>query len=508
MFPTDTNLETQFTFETESTPIDENSPFQILLLGNWSGSAAKAELSARKPFEIDRDNFEDVLRRLKTSIHLDLFNDTENSVALNFNELDDFHPDNLFSLCPIFDELRDVRRRLLNKNTFEAAAREVRSLFKQSEISDLSVEPASSVSGISPAADSKDLLDQILFQSDDLPAASKPRAPATELQKLVGHAIEPFLVKPDENEQTKLLNVIDTAITRLMTKILSSPDFKNLESAWRGLYFLVRSIETDSNLKIFICDVTKEELSHNLQSANDLADSYLHRLLFSTVGYDLHSSPWSLLAGDYTFENNLDDIALLIRLTQLAATAKSPFISYIKPQSLGITLSSDYDDKNVSLDETAEKLWATIRSLPESEYVGLAAPRYLARLPYGADTNPIDSFNFEEFNSQSEDFEYLWSNPCFICAILIAQSFQTDGWNMENIYVNELDGFPVHIYQADDETKTQNAVEFIPNAGKIQNLLDSGLIPLFSLINSDKIKAFRFQSISFPQKPLKGKWSE
>jgi len=509
MFPTDTDLKTQFTFETESTPVDENSPFQILLLGDWSSGAVKADLFERKPIEIDRDNFEEVMRRLKVSVELDLFDDKNNLTTLSFNEIEDFHPDNLFNFCSVFDDLRHLRRSLLDKNTFEVAAREVRSLFDQSEIAALTEESAPSISNMSPVSDSKDLLNQILFQSGETSStSSQPRPHSDELQKLVGHAIKPFLVNTDENEQTKLLGIIDEAISRLMTNILSSSDFKDLESAWRGLYFLVRQIETDSELKIFIYDLTKNELSHNLQSTNDLTDSFLYRVLFSTVDYDLNSSSWSLLAGNYTFDSNVDDIALLIRLAQLSASAKAPFVSSIRPESLGVSLSSDSDhNKNVSFDITAEKLWATIRSLPESEYLGLATPRYLTRLPYGGDTNPIETFNFEEFDPHSEDFDYLWSNPCFICVILIAQSFQKHGWNMENIYVNELDGFPVHIYQDNGETKTKNSVEFMPTSNKYQNLLDLGLIPLFSLVNSDKIKAFRFQSISSPSKPLKGKWN-
>ncbi|MDQ3129500.1 MAG: type VI secretion system contractile sheath large subunit [Acidobacteriota bacterium] len=508
MFPTDSDLKTQFTFETESTPIDESSPFQILLFGNWSGRAVKADLSERKPIEIDRDNFEDVMRRLKVSVELNLFDDKSNFTTLSFNEIEDFHPDNLFSSCSMFDDLRHLRRRLLDNNTFESAAREVRSLFDQSETKALTEKSVPSISNLSPVSDSKGLLDQILFQSDETSSTSfQPRPHSDELQKLVGHAIKPFLVNTDENEQTKLLRIIDEAISRLMTKILSSSDFKDLESAWRGLYLLVRQIETESDLKIFIYDLTKNELSHNLQSNNDLTESFLYRLLFSTVDFDLNSSTWSLLAGNYTFDSNVDDIALLIRLSQLSASAKAPFISSIRPESLGVSLSSDSEHNNVSFDTTAEKLWTTIRSLPESEYIGLATPRYLARLPYGGDTNPVETFNFEEFDLQSEDFDYLWSNPCFICVILIAQSFQRYGWNMENIYVNELDGFPVHIYQNNGETKTKNSVEFMPTSNKYQKLLDLGLIPLFSQVNSDKIKAFRFQSISSPSKPLKGKWN-
>ena len=510
MFPTNTDFETQFTFETEANPIADNSPFQILLLGDWSGGGAKPDLLLRRPIEIDRDNFEDVMNRLKVNVELDLVGDKTSLITLNFNEIEDFHPDKIFNSISHFNDLRELRRRLLDKNSFEDAAREVRSLFNQTQGNDLSKEVSHSVSNISPESDSKDLLDQILSQSNEIPSTFSPRTHSDEIQDLVEHTIKPFLVRTDENEQAKLLNVIDESTSELMRKILSHSDFQNLESAWLGLYFLVRQIETSTELKIYIFDVTKHEISHNLQSVSSLADSFLYRTLFSEARDDLNSSPWSLLAGNYSFDCNIDDIALLMRLTKLSAFAKAPFISYIFPETSGFSSSTeliDSDTKNLSFDTNAQKLWTTIRSLPESEYLGLATPRYLARLPYGFDTVPIDSFNFEEFDLRTGSCDYLWSNPCFICVILIAQTFNKYGWDMNNISFKELDGFPVHIYQDNGEIKTKPSVEVLLTSNEYESILDFGLIPLFSFINSDQIRVLRFQSIAFPLKPLRGKWN-
>ncbi len=38
----------------------------------------------------------------------------------------------------------------------------------------------------------------------------------------------------------------------------------------------------------------------------------------------------------------------------------------------------------------------SLRDSEDSRYIGLAMPRFLARLPYGARTNPVDEFEFEE----------------------------------------------------------------------------------------------------------------
>jgi type VI secretion system protein ImpC len=507
MLPADSDFETQFTFETEAVPIADNSPFQILLLGDWSGASVKTDLELRQPIEIDRDNFEDVMSRLKASVQLDLSNDETSLSVLRFNEIEDFHPDTIFNSTSFFKDLRELRQRLLDKNHFEAAAREIRSLFNQNKDTDSPGKVDVSVSNVSQVSDSKNLLDQILSQSDE-PASSFSPSQSVEIQDLLKQAVKPFLVKTDENEQTKLLKLIDESISNLMRRILSHYDFQTLESAWRGLHFLVKQIETGAGLKIYIFDVTKSELADNLKSINSLADSFLYRILSFSVGADINTSPWTLLAGNYSFDCNLEDIALLMRLAKLSEFAEAPFISYIRPETFGISSSKyvENESNNVSFDTNAQKLWTTIRSLPESEYLGLAMPRYLARLPYGSGSNPIDGFNFEEFDSSTVYRSYIWSNPCFICVNLITQSFTKYGWSMQNIHFKELDGFPIYIYQDNNETKTKSPIEVSLTSNEQQSIIDFGLIPLFSFNNSDKIRVLRFQSIAAPLKPLRGKW--
>ena len=117
------DLETQFTMQTSATPIPEDAPFYLLLMGDWSGKRS----DLKRPVFIDRDNFEDVMRKLNVGLTLDLQGNGEDLVNLKFEELDDFHPDKIFHQVSLFNDLRGTRQRLMNENTFETAAREVRS---------------------------------------------------------------------------------------------------------------------------------------------------------------------------------------------------------------------------------------------------------------------------------------------------------------------------------------------------------------------------------------------
>ena len=109
MTPINAEHETQVSMETAAIPLPDDPPFHILLLGDYSGrenlaNFTDASLPQARPIEVDRDDFEDVLKRLNTSLRLE-FEGADNGVLfLQFKELDDFHPDQIFSQIPLFIE--------------------------------------------------------------------------------------------------------------------------------------------------------------------------------------------------------------------------------------------------------------------------------------------------------------------------------------------------------------------------------------------------------------------
>src|SRR6478672_10123533 len=127
---TDDN-ETKVKLESGGNALPDEMPFRLLFIGDWSGRASRADsleadLRGRKPIVVDRDNYEEVMRRLKVELSLDLESDGRDVLQLRFTELDDFHPDRIFHQVPLFASLRDTRKRLMNADTFNSTAREVR----------------------------------------------------------------------------------------------------------------------------------------------------------------------------------------------------------------------------------------------------------------------------------------------------------------------------------------------------------------------------------------------
>ena len=59
---------------------------------------------------------------------------------------------------------------------------------------------------------------------------------------------------------------LDEKLSAQMNEVLHAPEFQQLESAWRGLHYLVFNSETDATLKIRVMNVGKMELYRNLKN--------------------------------------------------------------------------------------------------------------------------------------------------------------------------------------------------------------------------------------------------
>ncbi len=505
MFPTDTDFETKVTLETETSPVDDDLPFKILFLGDWRGSSNTANPADSKlrPIEIDRDNFDEVMNKLQVNLDL-AFDDSGNSLTLDFTELDDFHPDKIFERVPLFSNLREIRRKLKNPDTYNEAAGEVRSWIKKNEdVKPPENEHSADVSAADKVS-SDDLLDQILGKSAESAAApQKTNTPISELGALVGKLVKPHIIQTDLEEQANLLLIVDELTSDMMRKIIHHPEFQSLESAWRGLYLLVRKVETDNNLKIFILNIDKSQLFDELKSVEDLTDSRIYQIVSDS------DKSWAMYCGNYTFGLNVDDAATLIRLAKIGCDTNVPFISYIKPEMFD-TKSFDhnkaFDKLKISTDTSEAKIWNALRSLPEATHLGLALPRFLARLPYGAKTEPTEAFYFEEFTQDVHHEQYLWSNPAFICTVLLAQTFSSSGWDFSNNLVQNFDGLPLYYYQESGETKVKSCAEIVMTQANAEVLIEQGLMPLISFKDTDRVRVGRFQSITFSESMLSGKW--
>jgi type VI secretion system protein ImpC len=158
-------------------------------------------------------------------------------------------------------------------------------------------------------------------------------------------------------------------------------------------------------------------------------------------------------------------------------------------------------------DSEGASAWTALRELPEATAVGLVIPRFLLRLPYGKQTDPIESFSFEEMSEEPVHTDYLWGNPAFVCALLLAQSFSESGWELHPDQRANLDRLPLHVYPHDGQSEIKPCAEALMTVNTADRIMESGFMPLASLKGKDEVRVVRFQSIAKPVRALAGRWN-
>src|SRR5205807_1447187 len=217
-----------------------------------------------------------------------------------FSQLDDFHPDRLFSQLEIFDSLRRTRAKLSNPKTFAESAVEVREWSKPARVESISSStpeaPPEEPVVASPL--DENLLDQILAGGSKA-SATKLSQPTEEISpeiaELAEAAVRPYLSPDIEAEQDQLIDAVDKRIAGNMKAILHHPDFQAIESAWRALDFLVTRLDTGNDLKLYLLDISFDEFKADLQSHEDFRSTALYKLLVEQTVGTSGGIPWAAL---------------------------------------------------------------------------------------------------------------------------------------------------------------------------------------------------------------------
>src|SRR5260221_2192460 len=229
-----------------------------------------------------------------------------------------------------------------------------------------------------------------------------------------------------------LIAQIDKKLSEQINAIMHHADFQALESAWRGLHFLVNNTETDEMLKIRVLNISKKDLGKTLKryKGTNWDQSPIFKRLYEEEFGQLGGEPYGSVVGDYYFDHSGPDVELLGEMSKIAAATHAPFIAGTAPGLLQMESWSELANPRDLTKIFTTPEYASWRSLRESEdarYVGLAMPRVLARRPYGAKTNPVEEFDFEEDTAGADTDKYAWSNAAYAMAVNINRSFKMYG---------------------------------------------------------------------------------
>lgn len=478
-------------------------PFRILVLGDLTGRGAgeREALAGRRPVAVDAGTFDDAMARFAPRLRPALPGLPPAEVS--FECLEDFHPDGLLERLPLFDELRELRSRLLDPATFAEAAQRIGG--------PLGVSPSPAPRRDGAPEDDAATLQRLLGRSGAQPGPAPEARPSTiGLGRFLHQVVTPHAVAGAHPRRDVYLRAVDEALGERMRALLHDPHVQTLEALWRSAHGLVTELELDEDLQVFLLDATAEELAADLREAGgDLERSALYRLLVEAQGPETPGGePWALLVGDYAFGQGEEDLALLEALGAVASRSGGPFLARARPELLGCRSLAESPDPRQwqPLDERAAARWQALRRSPSARWLGLALPRVLLRLPYGRATDPVEGFAFEEWTPFRDHEAYLWGNPAFAGARLLAEAFRDRGWDLEPGDRLEIGDLPAHVVEEEGEKVLVPCAEVCLGERAAEAVLARGLMPLLCYRNRNAVRLARFQSLAEPPGPLAGSW--
>lgn len=467
--------------------------FRIAMLGDFSARANSgkldtgAELGSRKPLKVDCDNVDATIKRLGVKLRLPLGGDGS-AVELAVNSIDDLHPDQLYSNLPIFSELSGLRQRLKTQSTFAKAAKEVQAWAGVK----ISRPPRRRPRSAAIPANGK--LSDFARLVGAPTVKSKPTVSIAEmLKQMVG----PYVVPAKDPRQDQLVATVDLALAATMRSVLHHPDFQSFEALWRSVDMLVRRLETDEKLQIVLYDVTAEEIAADLSKADALENSGLYKLLVEQPAMDAAQGSFAVVIGNYLFEQTPPHAELVGRIAKVVAQTQTAFIAGVG--------TSCIDTKPADLHPLIKEAWDALAEMPEAAYLGLVVPRFMLRNPYGEKTDPIDSFDFEEFTPQAGLSGMLWGNSAVIAGLLLGATFSQQGDKMKPGSVLSIGDMPFYYYTDSDGDQTALPCTERMLSSKMADLVSKHrFMPMLSIKGQPEIRVGGLGSVAGG--PLAGSW--
>lgn len=352
------------------------------------------------------------------------------------------------------------------------------------------------------------LLDQLLAKIDTTAPAEDER---NQMGAAVGYFLDAVAKSADRPERVDgalidaYIAELDKKMSEQIDEVLHNEQFQKLESAWRGLYFLVDRTNFLSNIKIEMLNVSKDELAEDFEEVGDPLEGGLFTHTYMQAYDQFGADPVSFMVANYEFDSGPQDVDLLRNVADVAAAAHAPFIAAISPEFFKRESFDEMDQVTqleAIMDSPAYLNWNSFRESENSRYIGLTLPKFMLRLPYGEDTVKVKGFDYSE-DVKAEDHEkYLWGNASYALAANINASFSEHGWPVNVIGPQSggmVEDLPLHVYDSDGIDAFKIPLEIkIPDM-KEKDYADHGFIPL--LVHEGKKVQAAFFSANSAQEP-------
>jgi len=327
---------------------------------------------------------------------------------------------------------------------------------------------------------------------------------------LVQQALENASLISDNSIKTieGIIAELDKKLSAQMNEIIHHKDFEQMESAWRGLSYLVNNTQTSESLKIRVMNISKKDLAKTLKKFKGTAwdQSPIFKKLYEEEYGTAGGEPYGAIIGDYYFNHSAPDVELLRGISQVAAAAHCPFISSSDPSIMNLDSWRDLANPRdlTKIFQTPEyAAWRSFRESEDSRYIALTMPRVLSRVPYGANTNPVEGFNFTEDTGSGNSDKYNWMNAAYAMGVNINRSFADYGWCARIRGVESggvVENLPTHTFPTDDGGVAMKCpTEIAITDRREAELSKNGFLPLCYWKNTDYAVFLGGQTVNKPQ---------
>jgi type VI secretion system protein ImpC len=345
------------------------------------------------------------------------------------------------------------------------------------------------------------ILDEIVQTTKVQPSDEAYAITKRGIEAFMGQLLEPGREVPKISGAVldAMIAEVDQKMSLQVDAILHHPDYQKLESAWRSLKFLVDRTDFRENIKIEVLNADKEGLLDDFEDAPEVPKSGLYKTVYTAEYGQFGGQPYAALIGNYEFGPGPQDIKLLQYVASVAAMAHAPFVAATSSRFFGaesFTELPKLKDLKSILEGPQYTKWQSFRESEDARYVGLTLPRFLLRLPYGPETQPVKAFNYQEDVSATHE-EYLWGNTAFAFASRLTDSFAKYRWCANIIGPmagGAVEDLPLHLYDAMGEIQTKIPTEALISERREFELAEEGFIALTMRKGSDNAAFFSANS--------------
>ena len=351
------------------------------------------------------------------------------------------------------------------------------------------------------------LIDEILEQTNIQPSDSEAYSLAsTGMRAFMKELLKPGreVAKVDKRFVDEMISMIDQRLSKQVDAILHNETFQQLESAWRGLRLVVERTNFRENIKVEMINCSKEDLKNDFDLELDITKTGLYRQVYTAEYGTFGGKPVGAMIANYDFGAGPQDLALLQKCAAVATMAHAPFIAAAQKNFFGsedLTALPNLKDIKSIMEGPQYTKWQSFRESEDSRSVGLTLPRFLLRLPYGKETNPIKAFDYEE-NVYDTHERYLWGNTSFAFATRLTDSFAKFRW-CPNIIGPQAGGavedLPLHQFESMGDIQTKIPTEVLLSERREFELSEEGFIPLTMRKGSDNACFFSANSCQKPK---------